>query len=538
MNDLRTLSPPPGSPQQPRVERLAGWLIVASACTLETLPIFCWLLMLAAYDSGDPNRAAMPFWWMWLLFFCIYWLGVLFLRGTEDDPRRRRMSTLLLTIAVAVLGTLSLLVTYWLSPTAMSVLASAGETGSPVVLALLVAWLWWRGLLLSRGRVTRERMYRRFIVALGVTIAALAGASAVQGEARGLTVSYLALLFAALLFAGTMGLTLAQTRDASYEMRISYRGQQPLSTPPVFTRSWLAASLGLSLGLSLLALLLATLISRESVRILAVATNNIVNGLITGVEFVLTPIFTLIYLILNKPIEWIADFFHRLGPPKPLAIPTPPGACKPTAVVGTPASGVPASSASCAPPPSHAPMTSLLPAEWLTVMRLGTIILVVIVVLVVLARVLSRFTQARRVRAFSDERSMLDAREILSSQLRRFLDTFRRKPPEVAPITDALAPGSVRQVYRDTLAAAADRGRGRRAAETPREYQRRITSDDPLRPGSEPPPGVAGALADLTHAYEQARYGQPDPDASPPATPETVAAADTLRRWLSNPQGE
>lgn len=537
MNDLRTLPPPSGFPPQPRAERLAGWLVVASAGTLETLPIFCWLLMLAAYDSGDPNRAAMPFWWMWLLFFCIYWLGVLFLRGTEDDPRRRRMSTLLLTIAVVALGTLSLLVTYWLSPTAMSVLASASETGSPVALALLVAWLWWRGLLLSRGRVTRERMYRRFIVALGVTIAALAGAAAVQGEARGLTVSYLTLLFSTLLFAGTMGLTLAQTRDASYEMRVSYRGQQPLSTPPVFTRSWLAASLGLSLSLSLLALLLATLISRESVRVLAVATNNIVNGLVTGVEFVLTPIFTLIYLILNKPVEWIADFFHRLGPPKPLTIPAPPGGCNPTAVVGTPASGGQASGAACAPP-AHAPTTALLPAEWLTAMRLGTIILVVIVVLVVLARVLSRFTQARRVRAFSEERSMLDGREILSGQLRRFFDTFRRKPPKVAPVTDILAAGSVRQVYRDTLAAAAISGRGRRAAETPREYQRRITSANPLRPGSEPPPDVAGALADLTHAYEQARYGQPDPDASPPAAPETVTAADTLRRWLVNPPGE
>jgi len=40
-------------PAQPRVERLAGILVVVSACTLETLPIFCWLLLLAAYDSGD-----------------------------------------------------------------------------------------------------------------------------------------------------------------------------------------------------------------------------------------------------------------------------------------------------------------------------------------------------------------------------------------------------------------------------------------------------------------------------------------------------
>lgn len=533
MRHLATLPSPTRPPSQPRAERLAGLLVVASACTLETLPIFCWLLMLAAYDSADPNNVAMPFWWMWLLVFGVYWLATLFAHDTDDDPVRRRKNTLLLTLAVSMLGTGSLLATYMLSPAAHAVFTGSSDSGGPVALALLVAWLWWRGLLLGRGRLTRGRLYVRFIAALGVTIAALAGAAAIQGAARGLATSYLALLLALLLFAGTMGLTLTQALDASLETRSAYHGAQPLEMPPIFTRAWLAASLGLSLGLSLLALLLATLVSRDSVRILAIATGNIVNGVIEGVQFILTPVFLLIYLILNKPIEWLAEYFHRLGPPKPLTVPTPPP-CRPT-----PASAVATPGTTCSQQAPGFPIsTNLLPAEWLTVMRWGTLILVVVVALVVLARILSRFSQARRVRAFTEERTTLDAREILGSQLRRFFNAFRRQPAEVAATADELAEGSVRRVYRDTLAVAVGTRRARQAAETPHEYQRRLASEDPLHPGAAAPPEVAGALAELTHAYEHARYGQPIANASPPVTPDTAHAAEAVRRWLSEQDGQ
>jgi hypothetical protein len=173
-----------------------------------------------------------------------------------------------------------------------------------------------------------------------------------------------------------------------------------------------------------------------------------------------------------------------------------------------------------------------------TALRWGAAILVIVVALVVLARILSRFTQVRQMRAFTEERTMLDAREILGGQLRRFFGAFRRQPAEDAPLTDDLARGSVRRAYRDTLALAADTGHARRLAETPREYQRRLASDDPLRPGVAAPPVVAGALAELTHAYERARYGQPasNSDASPPATPETTDAATTVQRWLAEQQ--
>lgn len=542
MRHLRTLPTASDSPPaQPRVERVAAVLVLLSACTLETLPIFCWLLMLAAYDTADPNKAAVPFWWMWVLVFGISWLGVLFTRGTDDNPRRRRANARWLTVAVAVLGSGSLLATFWLSPAVHLFLATGSDTSGPVAVALLVAWLWWRGLSLGRGRLTRERMYRGFILALGGTIAALAGAAAIQGAARALTMSYLSLLLALLLFAGTMGLTLAQARDATYEMQYASRGQQPITTPPVFTRSWLAASLGLSLGLSLLSLLLTTIVSRQSVRVLAIAAGNVMNGLIDAVEFVLTPIFVLIYLALNKPIEWLANLFRGLQPPKPLTLPSAPPSCAATpaaTAVATPVSGAPAAAAPCVPP-VHTPTTSLIPEEWLTVMRWGTAMLIVVIALFVLARALSRYTEVRRVRAFSEERAMLDAREILGGQLRRFFGAFRRVPPlSEEPEGDDLATDTVRRVYRDTLVAAAATGRARQVAETPREYQHRITSADESQAGAEPPPEVAGALSRLTRAYEQARYGQPDTDVSPPATPDTVNAAEVVRRWLGEKRRE
>ena len=541
-------APPPAPasrpPAQPRLEQFVETLVVVAASVLETLPLFCWLLVLAAYQTGDPNNVAAPFWWMWLLVFATRWLGAFFTRGPTDTPRRRRVNRLLLTASIAVLSPVTLVITFWLSPSASAFLANGQDTSGPVGLALVVGWLWWRGLLLGRGRVTRERMYIRFVVSLGATITALAGAAAIQGAARTLTASYLILLLALLLFSGLMGLTLAQARDTSVEMRSAYRGNQPMAAPPVFTRSWLAASLALSVGISLLALILAALISGQSVRLLATAMGNVVNGLISAVQFILTPFYFLFYLIMNKPVEWLFSLLHDYGGYQQISVPQPPhicatpGATPAAGSASTPASGAAgaaASSSACGG--SASPAASLVPAEWLTVMRWVVVLVVIAVALVLLARLLKRYAEFRRERAFTEVRTMLDARQILGGNLRRLLDAFRRPAPSaIAPAKDGLTEGSVRRIYRDTLAAAAASGRARNPAETPEEYQRRITRDDGLRPP--PAPEVAGALASLTRAYERARYAEvtADDDASP-ATPETVSAAETVRHWLTHPDG-
>jgi hypothetical protein len=45
-------------------------------------------------------------------------------------------------------------------------------------------------------------------------------------------------------------------------------------------------------------------------------------------------------------------------------------------------------------------------------------------------------------------------------------------------------------------------------------------------------------MAELTDAYERARYGQPASglDVSSPATPETANAAATVQHWLAEQQ--
>jgi hypothetical protein len=536
-------------PAQPRLERFVEVLVVAAACTLETLPLFCWLLVLAAYQTDDPDMVAAPFWWMWLLVFGTRWLGALFTGGPDTTPQRRRTNVWLLTASIATLAPATLVATFWLSPSTRDFLATGQDTTGPVGLTLLVGWLWWRGLLLGRGRVTRERMYVRFVASLAVMITALAGAAAIQGVARALTASYLILLLALLLFAGLMGLTLAQARDTSFEMRSAFRGNQPMALPPVFTRSWLAASLALSCGVSWLALLLAALISGQSVRLLAVAMGNVVNGLLSAIQLIFTPLFLLFAWIVNKPVEWLFTLLHNYGGYQPITPPQPPHICATPGTTpgatpvaspigspaGTPASGGFASSPACSGSASSAP--SLVPAEWLTAIRWVVVVLAIVAALLLLARLLRRYTESRRERAFTEVRTMLDAREILGGQLRRFLDAFRRRTqPEPAPASDDLTEGSVRRVYRDTLTAAATRGRARRASETPHEYQRRITRDDGPLPA--PSPEVADALTTLTHAYEQARYGEDTADTATPATPEAVSAADTVRRWLAHPDGE
>ena len=149
MNATRPQTTPPTtppalrhSPAPPRVERFVEQLVVVAACALETLPLFCWLLVLAAYQTGDPDTVAAPFWWMWLLVFGTRWLGALFTRHAANNPRSRRANLAFMMTSIAVLAPLTLLATYWLSPSARAFLADGQDTTGPVGLALLVGWLW------------------------------------------------------------------------------------------------------------------------------------------------------------------------------------------------------------------------------------------------------------------------------------------------------------------------------------------------------------------------------------------------------------
>lgn len=105
---------------------------------------------------------------------------------------------------------------------------------------------------------------------------------------------------------------------------------------------------------------------------------------------------------------------------------------------------------------------------------------------------------------FEETREALNARSLLNDQLRAL---FSRMLPRRSSVADEdLTSGSLRRHYRDVLRPALRAGRGRGAAETSDEYQRRLATmaSDASGPGGGNAAALpAGELAGLTRRYDQ-----------------------------------
>src|SRR5262249_43214462 len=123
-----------------------------------------------------------------------------------------------------------------------------------------------------------------------------------------------------------------------------------------------------------------------------------------------------------------------------------------------------------------------------------------------LGRLLSRRAARAGAESADEEREALAGGSLFLQQLRD-LFTQRRRRPVVAE--EVLAAGSVRVVYRDVLRAASEGGLPRAAAETPDEYAARLAGTAPLIGDAA---GAAQDLAVLSAAYDDARYGEQEPD--------------------------
>jgi len=64
------------------------------------------------------------------------------------------------------------------------VVGGSARLGADAGLTLLVTWLWWRGLLLGRMSLTRERLHMRFLWGLAAMILAIASVATVQAASR------------------------------------------------------------------------------------------------------------------------------------------------------------------------------------------------------------------------------------------------------------------------------------------------------------------------------------------------------------------
>ncbi len=528
----------PSSAEQETPRRMQRWqeqiwriCALGAAIALETIPVSAWLFVVAAANQA-PRSTPLPFWWIFVFVLAAWGIAATLRRIPQDRRWTRRAEAALRTLMIVgwlVTVVLSLLVspvayrgmplTQLLVVVSSDLSTGAGRLGSDAGLALLVAYLWWRGLLLGRLPLARERLYKRFLIGLAALMLAIVGAAALRGTARAISDASFAVLLPAEVFVGLVGIALAHLADTMSEQRERQHRSvgNEMSQAPADTRAWLVAALGISGSIVGGALALALLVSYDSARAVARLLGPVADALGAVVFWLVEAFAYLLFLLLNAPITWAYTHLRTHSAKPPATAPS----------SQSPGQGQPA-----------AP----LPHEWLVAGRYAVIALGIALVAFALILVLRRFHAWRSPQAFEEERETLSARDVLGGQLRSLLAALRRPHPTERETEEPLAMGSIRYRYREVLRAAKVTPLGRQANETPNEYARRLqASACELRPGtvsSDDAARVAAALATLTNAYDVARYGDDDHQpASAPSVEQTeltelTDAQHTLLTWL------
>jgi Domain of unknown function (DUF4129) len=533
-------------------EGAASLIVLVSAILLEVLPIVAWMIVFsAAIDS--LGRLPLPVWWLCVIVFAAWSTSVVFRRGFASRSEDQR-TTIIIRLSIIAGWALTVVLSLLLSPGAYAgmplpqmiagmlsdVVTGASRLGVDVGLALLAAYLWWRGLLLGRLPLARERLYSRGLWGGIVLLASLIFLNNLPVSTHAQATALLALLLPAYIFIALTGVGLAHLLDTIREHQrrqqraVSVPDGPPEATPagsqPLVTRSWIISALGLSTAIVGGALILGLVLSYDSVQALAQLLHPVADAFGVVLTWLVEALAFVLYLLLNGIITWLYNFFLQREKQGQQSTQTP-------------------------STPRHLPNTSIkqVPPEWLLAGRIALLVILVIVVALVFWWALRRFASGHRTEEFEEEREALSASEVLGAQLQAFMGRFRRSSAAPQAAEDPLAHQSVRYLYRTMLEQAAAAGLGRKSAETPDEYELRLqvalrtdvegqtyaadtskVSDSPHLAGRTAGQ-VRGGLEELTAAYDQARYGsQPETSASieGPASPRLQAAVSSIVGWL------
>lgn len=504
-------TPGPASPEAAHwwtTERAQAVALLLALALLETLPIEAWQVALAGV-SGTFTRLAVPLW---------YLVGIVLLAdvigrwlhgrgvaraGLASAPLALAAYLVLLRVSPAAYGdapggALSL---GWLSALVNDLSAGNVQLIALFWLAVLTAYVWWRGLLLGVEPPAMFQVVRRFAIGTAVLILAVIVGGGATAEAHAQVSAALTLLLPVQIFSGLAACALARIAQ--------HREQHPDENPGAETQArWLGTALGAAGLLVGFTLLLSLVINAGDVAAslsvlgpVGKLIDGAVRGLVNGLGALLSHIFG----------TGAQPSITTRQPPRDG--PGPPSVCVPTATQ-----------------PCLKSAPGALSPFWqhvaLALVQLIGIAVIVLVFVYVLRQLVLRQRMASREEGWEDETESLDGRALLRAQLRGL---FARHH-DVAPAGEALVAGSVRALYRDVLEAAARHDLGRAAAETADEYAVRLSSVLP-RDVSGAASGAAeeGDVRALTAAYDAARYGEREADAGMRRTLARAAARLTRR---------
>jgi hypothetical protein len=520
LNEVTSRGKPPTPPHTG--EQLAATLALAAAILLEALPLGAWLVVLGIAGT-PPTPSALPFWWICLVLLAAWGVASL-QRKTPREPAGAGLRGFGLRLLLVLGFFATVLLSWLLSPFAYAgtgpadlvaaivgdLIAGSGRLGADVMILLLVAYLWWRGILLGRLPLTRDRLYIRFIAGLIAVIVLVAIAGAATGAARTTVSALLAVVLPLEVFIGLVGIALAHLSDTAREHRERQRGSEgEADAGGGISRAWVTTALGISGAVVIGGLVLALLVSYDSIHALADLMRPLGDALGAALYWLIEAVSYLLFLLLNGPITWLKQHSSQSPPAQPPSQPA-------------------------SPPGVHTIPNSQIPHGF----EVAAVVIVVAVLVgglvLVLLWVLHRFNEWSRPEEFEEQRESLGAGDVLGAQWRDLLSGLRRRRGHAGPEEEPLSRGSIRYLFREVLRRAARAGNSRRPSETARDYAERLLASPDAAQGGADTTAPQAAMAELRAAYEATRYGTRAGNA--PAPPAVSAAANAVEQWLAREQ--
>ena len=450
-----------------------------------------------AGTNGDPlDQAAVPFWFLCLL------MAVAWVFGYRAHSRRGGQYLVTSFLPFGVLYLLALCVSpaafgggdagflnlSWIGPQAIAAFDRPGFTTNLLLLFGLLAFLWWRGIVIAAGAPATSVVLRRFGISLGLLLLAVIGLNAVQPAVSDPYGAALTLLVIGDVFCGLLS---AAMSHLDVQRRDSSAAGEKNDT------RWIGIALLVDVVVVLVALFASLIVNFESFLSLL--------GYLGPVGQVIGTVLSWLVGILVRVLDWLLTpilslFISSSQRARLLSPPRAPFRCMTVLVHGKPV-------LKCGnPQATTSPLFTWLVRFGVALVVLVVLALVGLILYLAVRRVLARPAQSED-NAMADEREALDGRTLFAAQLRSLFGRRRRG----APAPDPLQRGTVRYMYRDVLRAAASRGLGRASTETPAEYAQRLSGTPPLAVSSS---SETSDLLALSDAYDDARYADREPDES------------------------
>lgn len=467
--------------------RLLDWIervaIPFATALMRVAWVYPYIVIATNPTISGSEAVRLPAW----LFFALTF-GATLLAHLASESREGRVIAILTgimacltVIFVAVPPTAGL--GGWFSQLVNDILYWQQTLPAPVVLLVVTALLWWRGL--ATYRMEHEDFALSFLTG-AVMMIVLLGLNVILppilsgGVLAGSMLVFLVAGLSTLAMAGALQHMSRNTENTGITLNLS--------------KQWLLAVISVIGVVLLLGWALGFLIAPDSIRDAIAWLNPVWRLLGRIVYYILYPFIYLIFLLLQPLLNWFEGRFQA-RPEEGMPTPPPAETFEPTDVV-----------------PTEIP-------PFLDFSLRGLVAVAIIgVFLMLFIRVVQQY-QPKRKLLIVEDRERIWSWDLMKEQIGSILGNLRQtRTPLFGPLAGALGDPRrmIREAYRKLLALAVEKGFARAKRDTPHAFEQRL---------AEMAPAARDEVKALTDAYVAARY-----DATPPTAEQAQEAEQAWQR--------